>query len=89
MPPCRYVLTNKVRRANLLAALWKKANTASPSVLQPKDHGWILDDGACMISWYNCDELPKNLIDILSNNDDDVNEDEDEEFLAATYASND
>ena len=51
----------------------KKVNTASPSVLQHKDYGSILDNGSYRIS---CDQLPKNLSHILSSNDDAVIEED-------------
>ena len=78
---------SKVRRAHLLAALWNKDNTTSLSVLKPKDYGWILEHGSYKISWYNCDKLPKNLIDIQHTNDGVVNEED--ELTSTAYDSDD
>ena len=44
MPPCHQVLMNKIKRANYVAALWKRATKQTPSTFSPNGNGWELKD---------------------------------------------
>jgi len=77
MPPCRQVLLNKVKRANFVAAMWKKARTRSPVTYSPIGNGWCLVTGKYHIQWYDGDHVPQSLSAVLDSDalDDDDNDD--------------
>jgi hypothetical protein len=66
MPPCKAVLANKIKRANYVASVWKNAGLVQPCTLSPEESGWILDDGSYKIKWFDGDQLPKSLCEILN-----------------------
>ena len=75
MPPCHSVLLNKIRRTNYVATLWKKARVHQPCVLKAEDHGWKLNESAYRINWFEGEQLPQNIVDILDEKDPDSEED--------------
>ena len=74
MPPCQAVLLNKIRRANFISYLWKRARLPVPCVLKPEDHGWQVKDSSYIIKWYDGPQLPQYLADILYDESDDEEE---------------
>ena len=89
MPPCKAVLCNKIQRANFVAFLWKRATLAEPSTLKPDDHGWVMHDSSYTIKWFNGDQIPESILQILCvdnpsmNTDDDSSEVPDDEMSNA------
>ncbi|KAL2091652.1 hypothetical protein ACEWY4_013915 [Coilia grayii] len=83
MPPCHSSLVNKVRRANYIAYLWKNAPARNPSDLDPNEHGWFLKDNQYVIHWYDGEQLPQSITNILSKEDTGaLTDDTDEEFFS-------
>lgn len=80
MPPCHSVLVNKVRRANYVAYTWKNASQKNPCDLKPEDHGWLLQDNYYVINWYDGDQLPESILNIISDDTDPQVDDADEEM---------
>lgn len=77
MPPCSRVLVNKVKRANFVAAMWKKACTRCPILYSPVGNGWCLKAGKYQLNWYDGDQVPRSLADVLGSSaldDDDEND---------------
>jgi len=81
MPPCRSVLIKKIKRANYVASLWKKAARQDPSSLcgQPCQHGWILVDGSYAIDWFDGDQMPRHISQILSEKESVIESEDDED----------
>ena len=73
MPPCHSVLINKIRRTNYVTTLWKKARLPRPCELKAEDHGWKLNASVYRINWFDSEQLPQNIIEILN---DDTHEEE-------------
>ena len=71
MPPCHKVLVEKIKRANYVAMVWKNAQRPLPVTVSPVNNGWALDKGSYIINWYDGDQLPQNLSQLLGNNLDD------------------
>ena len=61
MPPCHRVLLQKIKRANFVDKLWKSANQAVPIQSSPVGSGWLLEDNVYRIHWYEGDQVPRNL----------------------------
>ena len=53
MPPCQVVLHEKIKRANFMASVWKRAATAEPQLWHPSDHGWNMGNGQYCIKWFH------------------------------------
>ena len=49
MPPCHAVLECKIKRANFVAVMWKRAASPSPITYRLEGNGWILKDGKYQI----------------------------------------
>ena len=86
MPPCQAVLLNKIRRTNFVVHLWKRAHLANPCILIPDEHGWTLEGSVYNMNWYNGEQLPQSVADILFLTDDSVEEDDEDDI---DYSSSD
>lgn len=89
LPPCSLVLTNKVRRANFVAAMWKKAATRCPIIYSPVRNGWCLKDGKYQLIWYDGDQVPRSLSVVLDSDTLDAAEDEDNDNIVASDSEDD
>lgn len=89
MPPCHSSLVKKVQRANYIAYLWKNAAATNPSDLDPEEHGWLLKDNQYVINWYEGDQLPQTITNIISKEDTDSTDDMDEEYLPCSSDESD
>jgi hypothetical protein len=65
MPPCHAVLRNKLLRTNFVVSVWKNANTPKPVKLNAEQHGWNLANCKYYINWFECSQLPPNILDII------------------------
>ena len=45
--------------------MWKNAPVSNPSDLDPKDHGWLLKDNQYNINWYDGEQLPQSIANIV------------------------
>jgi len=45
----------------------------------PTHHGWILVDGRYTINWFDSEQMPHNIIQILGENDSAVTPEDDED----------
>ena len=65
MLPCNAVLVNKIKRSNYVAYVWTKATIVNPCSERPEGHGWILMDGHYHIKWFDCDQVPRSICQVL------------------------
>jgi hypothetical protein len=66
MPPYQKVLFYKILRTNYVAALWKNATQPTPTASNPLENGWQLsDDGSYEFTWYDGDQMPDKVAEIL------------------------
>ena len=61
MPPCKKVLTEKIKRTKFVARKWMTSVDALQPVWCPSDFGWKLDDGKYTIKWYDGEVAPRCL----------------------------
>ena len=59
------MLSNKIKRTNLVTWVWKHACRQDPSTLQPDQNGWVLRNNMYVIDWFTGEQLPPNLCDLL------------------------
>ena len=76
MPPCNSVLMEKIKRANLVAGVWKKAILACPATMDPEENGWVLEGNQYKIHWFEGRQVPENvctyIADLEEDDDDDI-----------------
>ncbi len=62
VPPCQSV--NKLSSAVYihLAYVWKHAHLTNPCTAPPKDNDWVLQGNKYNMNWFNCDQLPQEII---------------------------
>ena len=65
LPPCQIVLINKIKRANFVAAIWKNAVLRRHPGWKPEDHGWKKSGNSLIIMWFEGDQVPQSVEDIL------------------------
>ena len=78
MPPCRKVLLLQlhIQRANFQTQIWRQASKSHPTLPKPEDNGWVIDSsGSLVIQWCEDDFLPKELLDIITEDNCSENED--------------
>ena len=74
MPPCQSVLLQKLLRTHHVASIWRNAQQQKPCLLKVEEHGWNLDEGEYMISWYDCPQVPRDIMKLLEDKEQDVGE---------------
>ena len=67
MPPCKNVLTEKVKRTKFVARKWMTSLDVLQPAWCPSYFGWKLDDGKYTIKWYDGEVAPRCL-DIVCTN---------------------
>ena len=76
LPPCQRVLEQKIKRANLVSLIWKKANLRDPvGIHNPTNHGWTLENVEYCPLWYYGDQVPSELELVSSELYTDVDSD--------------
>lgn len=91
MPPCERVLLQKVKRLQYISTIWSNATMAIPSKHNPLDFGWQLDDNRLVPLWFEGEQTPNSITEIICNeiesdedgvesNDEDDFDDESSEF---------
>ena len=85
LPPCRPVLVSKIRRANYVTAVWKGSTSYNPRAAagQPECHGWVLAENTYFVQWFEGEQLPRDMCQILSI--DSVSEAVEEESEEMTH----
>ena len=84
MPPCSKVLKLHIQRANYQTLIWRMSSFSQPSLPKPEEYGWKMGESGLEIDWHGEDFVPKELLDIMLDDDENVNEDQ-----ISEHASND
>jgi len=82
MPPRLRVLINKIKRANYVARLWRRADRRSPVSSLPDGHSWELRDGAYHLNWFDGEQVPRSVSKLLDGevlHPDDVDDDDEDD----------
>ena len=65
LAPCQMTLVEKIKQANYVTSVWKRANTAHSQLFVPEDKGWNLEDGTYSINWFSGKMIPDNIMQQL------------------------
>ena len=67
IPPCKNELFQQFRRANYIASIWNNAHTVHVNIVSPEDNGWTLEDNQYHFKWFDWDQLPMFVSELLEN----------------------
>ncbi len=65
MPPCQNALFYKILRSNCVAYTWRNAHLLVPCSIEPLGQGWILQDENYHFKWFDCEQVPRNVCQVL------------------------
>ena len=65
LPPCKTTLIEKIKCANFVSSVWKRANTANPMLFSPEGHGWCIENSAYKLIWFSGNQMPQTMHDQL------------------------
>ena len=62
LPPCSQTLVNRIKRANFVAKIWKRADQVDPTGGEcPFDYGWINSINGFQPFWFTGSPVPESL----------------------------
>ncbi|GFY00086.1 uncharacterized protein TNCV_1341841 [Trichonephila clavipes] len=90
IPPCKSELHQQFLRAHYTSTIWKNAYKKQPSTLEPLEYGWIEQDNTFILKWFEGDQLPSFVIDLITNiPESDSIDDEDDLYNDEHYPDDD
>ena len=66
LPPCKNVLTQKIKRTAYITQIWRNATLGCHFFDLPTSSGWILKEGSYRIHWFDGDVAPR-VIDVVQD----------------------
>lgn len=70
-PPCRSELRQHILRASYITNIWRNAHLPQPTNLLPTKNGWKEIDGKLDFVWFEGEQLPTLVNDVIVQADDD------------------
>lgn len=74
LPPCHSELHQHLRRTAYITNIWRNAHLQSPTNLSPVDYGWVENDGRYEFKWFEGDQLPTTVNEIVLDTENATNE---------------
>lgn len=68
-PPCKREFLQHLLRATYISSIWKNATKTHPTFLEPVQYGWKFQDDGYTINWFEGDQIPQHLEDILKKSE--------------------
>lgn len=65
MPPCEAELMNQFLRAAYITNIWRNAHRKITTTLSPIDNGWKVIDNSYEFDWFEGDQLPQLINDVV------------------------
>lgn len=65
-PPCLAELEQQVLRATYITSVWMNAEKSIPTNFDPMDYGWKNENGLISFKWFDGDEMPEKVFDIVA-----------------------
>ncbi|KAJ8666349.1 hypothetical protein QAD02_008011, partial [Eretmocerus hayati] len=66
LPPCEGVFIQHFRRSAYISNLWRHAHRSRPTARDPKDFGWVEQDGKYSMNWFEGPRMPKKILEVLN-----------------------
>lgn len=67
LPPCKSELFQQFCRANYIASIWNNAHAQNLPDFGPENNGWTLDENQYQFYWFDGDQLPSFVSELLEN----------------------
>ena len=67
-PPCSREVEQQIRRTIYVTSLWNNAFQPNPTDLDPLDFGWCIQDQQMSCKWFDVDEMPETVLEMLNDN---------------------
>ncbi|KAJ0182027.1 hypothetical protein K1T71_002749 [Dendrolimus kikuchii] len=67
IPPCKSELYQQPLRAHYISCIWRNAYKKQPTSLNPLEYGWIEQDKTYSFKWFEGDQLPCFVSDLITN----------------------
>ena len=64
-PPCKRELEQQILRTIYITSVWKNSCLQIPTNLDPLEFGWCMKDELMLCKWFEGDETPKSVMEIL------------------------
>ena len=68
-PPSSRELRQQILRTIYIASVWSNAFQPNPSDLNQLDFGWCMKDGLMSCKWFDGNEIPEKVFDIVKENE--------------------
>ena len=78
LPPCKSVLMEKLRRANLVSGMWKNAITPNSYTWSPEVHGRSLQEDRYVMKWFEGRQVPEDVCKHIDPSEELIPEFDDE-----------
>lgn len=75
LPPCQSELKQQLLRAHYIATIWGNAHEKIPTELKAEDCGWKRTEAGYEYLWFEGDQWPQSIRDVIVNNDEDIVDD--------------
>ena len=72
LPPCQSELRQHLLRTAYIAKLWRNSHLQIPTTLSPIEHGWKECDGMYDYKWFEGDQLPNEVSDIIIESEENT-----------------
>ncbi|CAH2242984.1 jg13427 [Pararge aegeria aegeria] len=79
LPPSKSELLQQFLRANYVSSIWNNGNQPIPTIYQPENNGWVLEDNQYHFKWFEGDQLPnfvRESLKTISENDEEEEDDD-------------
>ncbi|CAG9773592.1 unnamed protein product [Ceutorhynchus assimilis] len=70
VPPCQSELHQQILRASYISTIWRNAHSKYPTILSPNDSGWEEVDGLYEFRWFEGDQLPTFVNEVVIQSDE-------------------
>lgn len=65
-PPCNRELEQHIRRSIYISQIWCNSNLKIPTSIDPENYGWKQIDGKFIFHWFDGEECPTKVIDVVN-----------------------
>lgn len=77
-PPSSCELEQHVRRTIYIAQIWCNSNLKTTTTIDPEDYGWKIIDGKYEFHWFDGEECPSTVMDVVRKDEKAIEESDDE-----------
>lgn len=70
LPPCQSELRQQLLRASYISNIWRNAHSKYPTILSPIDNGWEEVDERYEFRWFEGDQLPTFVDEVVIQPDE-------------------